>query len=189
MKLETERLILREWERPDLDDLVEGLGDLAVAQWLASVPHRYTVNHATSWLAYCATNAKKEPRESYDFAIVPKSVAKVIGGVSLDRIDRLNGIAGGGIWLNARYHNRGYGTEAFAARLEFAFERLQLRRIENGFLEGNQASRKMLERLGYKMESARRKRLLCMADGRVKDECSMALLKEDWRKRDTLIYG
>jgi RimJ/RimL family protein N-acetyltransferase len=181
MKLETERLILREWRRSDLDDLVEGLGNFAVAEWLAFVPHPYTRSHANAWFDYCAIGAKKRPRRSYDFAIVLKSEAKVIGGVSLDCIDRLHGTAGGGIWINAKYHHQGYGTEAFTARLVFAFERLQLRRIENGFLRGNGGSRRMLEKLGYKMEGVKRKRFLCLADRKLKDECLMALLKEDWR--------
>jgi [ribosomal protein S5]-alanine N-acetyltransferase len=181
MKLETPRLILREWRNSDLKDLVEGLGDLAVAKWLAFVPHPYTSKHAAAWLDCCAANAKSRPRRSYDFAIVLKSESKVIGGVSLDSIDHLHGTAGGGIWLNAEYQSRGYGTEALAARNEFAFERLKLRRIENGFLRGNRPSRKMLGRLGYRMEGVRRKRFICMADGIPKDECVMALLKEDWQ--------
>jgi ribosomal-protein-alanine N-acetyltransferase len=178
MRLETKRLTLREWRRSDLDDLVEGLGNLAVAKWLASVPNPYTRRHGVAWLDHCATSAKNRPRRSYEFAIVLKSESKVIGGVSLDRIDRHHGTAGGGIWLNVRYHNQGYGTEAFAARLAFAFEKLKLRRIENGFLLGNRASRKMLEGLGYKREGVARKRFLCMADGELKDECLMALLAD-----------
>jgi len=180
MKLETKRLTLREWQTSDVDDLMRGLGHLSVAQWLAFVPHPYTRRHATAWLDYCAANAKKRPRRSYDFAIALKSKAKVIGGLSLDRIDRFQGTAGGGIWINAEYQNRGYGREAFAARLEFAFERLKLRRIENGFLQGNRASRKLLEGFGYEPEGVRRKGCRCMADGKLKDECLMALLKENW---------
>ena len=179
MKLDTERLILREWRSSDLDDLVEGLNDLAVAKWLASVPHPYTRRHGIAWLKYCSTSAKSRPRRSYEFAIVLKSESKVIGGATLDHIDRHHGTAGGGIWINAGYHHHGYGAEAFAARLTFAFEKLGLRRIENGFLAGNEASRKMLEGLGYKHEGVAKKQFLCMADGKLKDECLMALFKDD----------
>src|ERR1700722_1778962 len=149
MKLKTKRLTLREWQNSDLDDLVEGLGDFTVAQWLAFVPHPYTRNHGASWIHSRITSAAKMPRREYHLAIVLDAEAKVIGGVSLDGIDFQHGTAGGGIWLNAHYHNGGYGTEAFAARLGFAFDELNLRRIENGFLQGNEASRKLLEKLGY----------------------------------------
>jgi [ribosomal protein S5]-alanine N-acetyltransferase len=181
MNLVTERLTLREWRNSDLDDLVEGLGNFAVAQWLAFVPHPYTPDHGASWLQSCITSAAKMPRRGYHLAIVLNSEAKVIGGVSLDGIDFQHGTAGGGIWLNAHHHNCGYGTEAFAARLRFAFDELNLRRIENGFLQGNEASRKLLEKLGYKLEGVKRKRFICMADGELKDEVMMALLREDWK--------
>lgn len=39
--LETEALILRPWKPEDIDQLVEGLNDIRVAQWLAFVPHPY----------------------------------------------------------------------------------------------------------------------------------------------------
>ncbi len=181
MRLKTERLILREWRPSDIDDLVHGLGDPAVAKWLASVRHPYTRRQAAAWLAYCSAGAKIRPRRNYEFAIVLATESKVIGGLSLDRIDRTHGTAGGGIWLNSSYHNHGYGTEAFAARLKFAFDNLHLRRIENGYFRGNGASRKMLERLGYKREGVARKRFLCLADGMLKDELQMALLADEWR--------
>ena len=180
MKLETKRLTLREWHNSDIDDLVEGLDDLAVAQWLAFVPHPYTRSHGALWLQSCIASAAKVPRREYHLAIVLNSEAKVIGGVSLDAIDFQHGTAGGGMWLNTKYHNRGYGTEAFAARLRFAYEELRLRRIENGFLQGNAASCKMMQKLGYKWEGLKRKRFICMADGKPKDECIMAVLREDW---------
>ena len=73
-----------------------------------------------------------------------------------------------------------YGTEAFRKRAAFAFGELGLWRLENGFLAGNEASRAMQEKLGYKIEGLRRKGFRCMADGEYKDEYVTALLKEDF---------
>ena len=77
--------------------------------------------------------------------------------MSLNKIDRFHGTAGGGIWINAKYHGCGYGTEAFGKRIEFAFNTLGLRRLENDFFEGNHASYRMQEKYGYKIEGVRRK--------------------------------
>jgi RimJ/RimL family protein N-acetyltransferase len=182
MELQTKRLILREWSKRDVNDLVEGLDNLAVTRWLAFAPCPYTKKGAKRWIDHCIENAKKGGgRDSYDFAIELKSEKKVIGGVSLDRINKFQGTAGGGIWINVKYHKKGYGTEAFAARLNFAFDKLKLRRVENGFLRGNKASSKMLKSLGYKIEGMRRKGFRCMADGKLKDEYIMGLLKEEWK--------
>jgi RimJ/RimL family protein N-acetyltransferase len=181
MKLETERLILREWRKTDVDDLVEGLNDLNVSKWLAFVPHPYTKKDAEWWINRCKTDAKKgKERDTYNLAIELKSEKKAIGGIGLDKINRFQGTAGGGIWLNANYHRRGYGPEAWGARLEFAFNKLKLRRIENGFFRGNSCSFKMQKRFGFKIEGLRRKGYRCMADGKLKDEYITALLKEEW---------
>ena len=46
LRLETARLILREWSPDDIPDIIEGLNDLNVSKWLASVPHPYTQQDA-----------------------------------------------------------------------------------------------------------------------------------------------
>lgn len=125
-------------------------------------------------------DAKGDNREAYEFAVELKSEKKVIGGVSLNKIDRFHGTAGGGIWINAKYHGCGYGTEAFGKRIEFAFNTLGLRRLENGFFEGNHASYRMQEKYGYKIEGVRRKGYRCMATGEIVDEYMTGLLKEEW---------
>lgn len=51
-----------------------------------------------------------------------------------------------------------------------------LRRLENGYFEGNTSSYKLQERFGYKIEGMRRKGLICLADGKVKDEYITLLL-------------
>src|ERR1041384_8687992 len=171
MILRTKRLILREWEKRDVKDLMDGLNNLKVTKWLAFAPYPYTKKDAEGWIKNCIENAKKgEKRNSYEFAIELKSEKKVIGGTGLSRINRFQGTAGGGIWLNGKYQKKGYGSEAFEARLRFAFNKLKLRRIENGFLKGNPFSFNMQKRFGYKIEGMRRKGFRCMANGKVKDE-------------------
>lgn len=183
MELETEKLILREWNEKDIDSLVEGLNNIEVSKWLAFVPYPYTRENARKWIEFCIENIKKgENRNSYDFAIELKSEKKVIGGVSLDKINKFQGTAGGGIWINKKYQGHGYGTEAFGKRIAFAFDILKLRRIENGFFENNQTSLKMQNKFGYKIEGKRRAAFICMADGKIKDEIITGLLKEEWIK-------
>ncbi len=183
MRLETKRLILREWKEEDINDLVEGLNNLKVSKWLAKAPYPYTKKDAKGWIRFCIENAKKgNARNSYYFAIELKSEKKVIGGVGLERIDKFQGTAGGGIWINANYHGKGYGTEAFGERIKFAFNKLKLRRLENGYLKGNPSSFKMQEKFGYKLEGMKRKAFKCMADGKIKDEYITGLLRVDWKK-------
>ena len=185
MQLKTERLILREWAIGDIDDLIEGINDLSVAKWLSVIPHPYTIKDAKKWINYCIENSKnKMKRSAFDFAIELKSEKKVIGGVSIFGIDRMNGTAiSGGIWLNKKYQGYGYGTEAFKEKIRFGFEVLNLRRLQNGFFKGNKASEEMQLKLGYKIEGLRRKAYYCVADKKIKDEYMTSLLREDWIKQ------
>lgn len=181
MQLETKRLILRDWNRKDIDDLVEGLSNYKVSKWLALVPYPYTKKDAHEWINYCKQNSKSKNRNYY-FAIELKSERKVIGGIGIDKINKFHGIGGGGFWINAKYHGQGYGTEALAAKLDFAFNKLGLRRLESGFFKGNKPSLNLQKKFGYKVEGLRRKGFKCKADGKLKDEYITALLKEDWKQ-------
>jgi [ribosomal protein S5]-alanine N-acetyltransferase len=183
IRLETERLTLRDWAESDIDDLIEGLNDLEVAKWLAFIPHPYTGKDAAGWLQFCIRSAEEaDTADAHHFAIELKSERKVIGGVSLDRIDKIHGTAGGGIWINSRYQRNGYGSEAFGEKIRFAFEDLKLRRLDNGYFADNPASFPMQEKFGYKVEGLRRKAFRCMADGQLKDECLTGLLIGEWKK-------
>lgn len=177
MIIESKRLILREWEYSDIKDLVEGLNNINVSKWMASIPFPYTENDAKSFIKY----AKAQDINKHIYlAIVLKENNKVIGGTEISNIDKRNGTAGGGIWLNENYQKNGYGTEAFCIRNRYIFDELNLRRIENGYFKDNEKSHKMQLKLGYKDEGIRRKRFLCMATNEYVDEYITGLLKEDF---------
>lgn len=172
--IKTERLILRPFRLTDADDIVEGLNNLNVSKWLAFVPYPYTREDAIKYIEDSINN------KLYNFAIVLKSENKVIGSTQLSNISKIHGTAGGGIWINEKYHGNGYGTEAWGARIRYAFNELGLRRLENGYFEGNESSFKMQEKFGYKNEGVRRKKFISMATGKVEDEYITGLLKEEW---------
>ncbi len=56
-----------------------------------------------------------------------------------------------GSWLGKDYQGLGYGTEQRAAILELAFRRLGARAALSGALEGNVASARVSEKLGYRV--------------------------------------
>ena len=177
MKIESERLILRSYEDSDVADLVEGLNNIEVAKWMAGVPYPYTEEDAKLFIAKAKNN---DENVKISLAIVLKENNKVIGGTEITNINKKDGTAGGGIWVNEKYQKNGYGTEAFSAKIKYCFEVLGLRRIENGYYPGNEKSRKMQEKLGYQYEGKRRKKYLCLATNKYVDECIMGLLKEEF---------
>lgn len=174
--IETDRLILRQWTLNDINDMVEGLNNINITKWLAGAPFPYTINDAEHFINKTIDN------KLYNFAIVLKSENKVIGGTQLTDINLINGTAGGGIWINEKYHGFGYGTEAFGARIKYAFENLGLRRLENGYFKDNEKSHKMQLKFGYRDEGIRRQRFVSKATGKIEDEYITGLLKDEWIK-------
>lgn len=174
--IETERLILRQYKLEDVNDMVEGLNNLNVTKWLQGAPYPYTIKDAEYFIN------KSINEKLYNFAIVLKSENKVIGGTQLTNIDFHNGTAGGGIWISEKYWGHGYGTEAFGARIKYAFEVLGLRRLENGYFKENEKSHKMQLRFGYKDEGIRRQKFISRGSGKIEDEYITGLLKDEWIK-------
>ncbi len=183
MKIETKRLIIGEWNKKDIKDLIENVNNLKVTKWLLVVPYPYKLKDAKWWINHCEKNKKKKPRTTYDLAIELKSEKKVIGGVGLNKIDTFQGSASGGYWLGEKYWRRGYGSEVLDALLKFAFNKLKLRRLEAGVFGGNIPSAKLLEKFGFKQEGIKRKSVRSKADKKLYDEWIYGILKEDWRKK------
>jgi len=182
VKIETSRLTLRPWGEEDIEQLTLGLNDLELARWLAFVPHPYSTSHAKDWIERCRAIANANVRPTaYEFAIELKPERLVIGGVSLNKIDYEAGRAGGGIWIARHYQGRGYGREAFEAKIRFAFRELGLTKLVNGYFDGNENSWAMQRHLGYRRVAAVTSR--CMADGRQTIEHVTNLLRSDWEAR------
>lgn len=183
IKIETSRLTLRPWGEEDVEQLTLGLSDLKLAKWLAFVPHPYLTSHAKDWIKRCQeiSNAGSRPI-AYEFAVELRSERLVIGGVSLNKIDWKAGTGGGGIWIANHYQGRGYGREAFEAKIRFAFRELGLTRLVNGFFDGNENSWAMQRKLGYRCVTEVTSH--CMADGRQTIEHITTLLRSDWEDRE-----
>ena len=179
MHIESNRLILRNWEEADVDALVDGLNNINVSKWLANIPFPYTKKDAIDYINMVKDDdgVKKNA-----FAIVLKETGEVIGGTEYREVNKKDGTASGGIWLNEKFQKNGYGSEAFSIRNKYCFEVLGLRRMENGYFPNNEKSRKMQLKLGYKDEGIKRQRFVSKATGKIEDEYITGLLKDEWIK-------
>ena len=88
MKIESKRLILRNWEDGDVEDILEGLNNIEVAKWLASVPFPYTEDDAKKFIERAKNN---DENLKIALAIVLKEKNKVIGGTEIRNINKKDG--------------------------------------------------------------------------------------------------
>lgn len=126
-------------------------------------------------------NGERKKKTGYTFGIELKSEKKVIGSIGLQRIDKRQGTATTSYWLGEKYWKKGYGTEAYNAILDLAFNKLKLRRVEAEVYLKNPASEKLQKKFGAKIEGIKRKARLCAADGKIKNTKIFGTLKEEYK--------
>jgi len=182
-RIETERLILRAPEKRDIADIVRNLSDLRVSKWLLVVPYPYKRKDALWYINHSKEKAKESPRKDYGYWIELKETSEVIGGIGLHKVDAFQGKGEVGYWLGVSHHQKGYGSEALEALLDFAFRKLKLRKLEAGVFAGNPSSGKLLEKYGFVQEGMKRKAVRCKADGKIKDELLYGLLRTEYKPR------
>ena len=128
--------------------------------------------------------AEREAREgsARSFFIVLRDSDEVVGGLTISHIRRGGAqCASLGYWLGEAHTRKGYMSEALGAAIPFAFTQLKLHRIEAACLPANQASRRLLERLGFREEGLARGYL--KIDGHWQDHLLYGLLENEWPKR------
>ena len=142
-RLETPRLLLREFILSDAPSVQKLAGDPAVAATTANVPHPYLDGMAESWIT---THSQLfSERKSLVLALEKKSSHELIGCISI----AITGAeAEMGYWVGQDFWNSGYCTEAARALLQFAFETLQLEKVSAHYLARNPGSGRVMEKVG-----------------------------------------
>ncbi len=86
-----------------------------------------------------------------------RSDGALVGAVTLSNVRR--GVADTGTlgyWIGQQHAGRGYATDAVQTISRYAFGELRLHRLEASCLPTNAASRKVLERAGFRLEGQAR---------------------------------
>ena len=102
-----------------------------------------------------------------------------VGTVGLNDIGDSGGSAELGYWIAPDHHRQGYGTEAAELTTGYGFDQLGLHRVAARVFEFNDASCKLLERLGFTREGTHRE--AAFVDGEYRDTYWYGLLEEEWR--------
>jgi RimJ/RimL family protein N-acetyltransferase len=113
------------------------------------------------------------------WAIELSATHDVIGICSLFNVEMAAKRAEIGFGLQRPFWGHGYMSEAVRAVVECAFDVLQLRRIEAEIHPANEASARLLERLGFVREGLLRERWI--VDGDISDSAIYGLLRTDRR--------
>ena len=120
-------------------------------------------------------------RDMIHWLVADRRSDAAIGSCSLFRFDARHRRAEVGYALRSDRWGRGLAAEAVALALDWGFRTLALHRIEAGIDPRNDASRRLLERLGFRREGLLRERFF---DGDVAGDSEFfGLLAQEWRER------
>jgi len=181
MKIKTQRLILRPLKKGDEKNILENINNLKVSRYLAVVPYPYYMKDAKWFVNDCIKKSKDKKPKDIVFGI--EFEKKIIGVIGLHKIDYFNQTASAGVWLGEKYWRKGIMSEALKAIINFAFNKLKLRRINTGAFVENTASNEMQKKFGFKFEGVKRKGQKSKATGKIHDENLYGLLKENWKNK------
>ncbi|NHN40886.1 GNAT family N-acetyltransferase [Halorubellus sp. JP-L1] len=100
----------------------------------------------------------------------------IAGAVNLFDVDGTSGTLS--YWLFEAYRGTGYATEAVSLLLDHAFDERGLRRVEAEVVDGNDASERLLDRLGFDHEGTARDARFARAE--FVDAHRFGLLAPEW---------
>jgi len=115
---------------------------------------------------------------AYPFFVFRKSDGILIGGCTLTNVRRgVTQSAAVGYWIGANYARQGYMYSALKLIPPFVFELLGLHRLEAACIPENEASRRLLLKVGFREEGRARRYL--QINGEWRDHILFALLEDD----------
>ncbi len=175
MKLETERLILRNARPEDADEFYEIRNSPYVLQYnpMGSLSRERL-----------AKQLEKDAVSEKALYLERKEDKRVIGAIYFSEDDlryRMESLTLA-YYLGEPYANRGYMTEALDRALEYAFKDLAVPLVAARVFSDNTASLRVLEKLGFRQEGKLRQAVRDLNDA-VHDDVLFSLLCQEYEQR------
>jgi RimJ/RimL family protein N-acetyltransferase len=149
INIKTPRLVLRTMRPDDIEDLLLIFGDPKVMASFSSPP--FDRKQMETWL-----NRNLAHQEQYGyglFSVIHKSDQRLIGDCGLEQMDVEGALAVElGYDFRSDYWNQGYATEAASAARDYAFQVLELPSLISLIRVGNEASRRVSEKIGMQLQ-------------------------------------
>ncbi len=175
-KFVTERLIIREYQKTDIDDFLRVVRQPEIYVYTYGIPKKYSRERARWWLETIQQNLKTDT--AHEFAVTLKHNGCYIGNVGLINISKEHKRAEISYYTDKNFCNRGYTSEAAAEMLQYGFGKLKLNKISGLCMSMNGASRRVMEKIGMKAEGVQRQDLL--KDGIYYDLDRLSILRNEF---------
>lgn len=174
--LHTARLRLRAFEDADVDDLFALQSNAHILRYWDSPPWTER-SRAEKFIASC--RRMEQEGTGARLAVDRVSDGAFIGWCTLSSWNPDFRSASLGYCYDHAAWGQGYATEAARALLDWAFDTLDLNRVQAEADTRNTASARVLEKLGFLREGTLRED--CVVNGDVSDSWVYGLLRREWQ--------
>lgn len=174
--LKTERLIIREYKKSDAYELCRVFSQPQIYATTCGIPKNCNRFWAEWWIS--AVHANTKQHTAWEFGIFLKGSERYIGNVGIINIDWQNKNGDITYIIDSELWNQGFATEAAAKITEFGFKKIQAKRIGGTCMSINIASRRVMEKTGFRYEGTSRCSLL--KDGYFYDIDHLSILNNEF---------
>lgn len=171
-----DRLKLTPAREADIEFLQEGVNHPDVRRYISTFRTPYTEERYRDELW-----PNEHDAETATLLAVPTDgefAGEPVGAVSLAPVRDRDGYANFGVWFHPKAWGSGYALEAGAHLIDYGFQDLRLHRISATTMAPNDASKTLLERLGFVHEGTAREAQF--ANGDYVDVERYGLLIDEW---------
>lgn len=173
-KLVGERIYLSPRSTEDAEIFTEWLNDFAITDYTGRSGNLVTLEAEKRYL-------EENSASDATFVIVTLEEDKMIGTVSLERINTIDRRAILGIFIgNKDYWNNAYGTEAIRLILDYGFHYMNLHSIKLELMSFNERALKCYKKCGFR--EAGRIRENRFINGKYYDTICMDILAEEFKE-------
>jgi RimJ/RimL family protein N-acetyltransferase len=153
LPIRTERLCLRDFVREDLAGMHRFAADPRVTRYLFFGPR--DADATAEYLDGLLASQSESPRTRYELAVEDTASARLVGACDLSVIES-DAVDLGYMLAHAEW-GKGYATELALALADAAFFDLRAERVISTVDVNNQASMRVLEKIGMRWEAVYRK--------------------------------
>lgn len=181
MRIETRRLILRDYEASDLKSYFKLKSDPKTMYYLQDI-QLFSEEEAERDFTKVLQDQRSSDRRFYFLHIELKETHEQVGSIGYTVTDNtpVGKLVSAGYFIFPQFWNQGYVTEAFQKVLEFAFLENDVYRVSTGCLSENAGSERVMQKCGLIKEAEHVD--WEWHDGKLKTRLEYRLLKSEWDK-------
>lgn len=169
------RVVLRQMTPSDAPAVQAVFSDRETLRYTNITPHE-SLEDALAYVEKQRVGFRD--RNYFCWGVARRTDDRIMGIVVLFHLDLKHERAELGYALGRDYHNQGFGTEALRLLLRFAFEQLNVHRLEADVDPRNGPSIRLIEKQGFQREGLLKERFLIQ--GERQDALLLGLLRRDW---------